>query len=324
MGGSQPVSFRDIKIAELMPIVRKIAGRICRRLPSYIDIDDLISAGHIAAIDCADKFDASQAATWKSFSSTRIHGAMIDHLREIDQVARSVRTRAKRLRESRERLKKSLGREGTQYEVAKDLGIQPYKLERYEFHAIEHRFVSFDAPLDDDDGGSGTTVADILADPTSPDKNWLNKRSLLQLLKHLPEREAKIVELYIIDGLKHHEIGKMLGVTESRICQLLGQAIARIKKKREGLTTAGELAPIIRPRALITRLQPVKLLPSSPIVTAPATVLVAIEAVVPPTAVAPASLIDQLAAIRARMYPPAPAALLREQLSRHLARLRAI
>ena len=318
-------SWRDKKIAELLPLVKRIALRLVRRLPSSIQVDDLIAVGNIAAIQCVDHFDASQQDTWNGYTQTRLHGAMIDYLRQMDPVSRSVHNRAQRLRQARADIEQNTKRSATRQEIADRLGLGMDDLEHFESMAIEHKFVSFDAPIDESDGES--TLIEVIADESTNLNSWFDERALRQLLRRLPEREARIIDLYILKGWKLKEIGVHLGVTESRISQLIGRATKMFDQKRQDLDTDSNPLPTIRPRANTVR--PARIKKSSPIAVVappPPHVITPVIEQHPPTKiiVAPAELLARIASIRNELHPPNQATLLREQLQTHLARLRAI
>ncbi len=311
MGGYQPVAvLRERKILELLPTVRAIAGRLVKRLPANVQMDELISAGYVAAIHCADLYDASQAATWKSYTATRIHGAMIDYLREVDPVARSVHTRARKLREARDGVEKSTGRRATRQEIANRLGMGTDDLAHFESMAMEYRIISLDTPTGGDEDGQA--IVDTIADESPINESWFNERTLRQLLKRLPEREAKIIELYILKGWAQREIGDWLGVTESRVSQLLARATKMFEQKRLGLGTNGKPLPTMPVPGFVTK--PAKQ-ERAKVIVEPTPKLILATA---------SDLQTTLASLRDRLFPPEPAVLLHRQLQDHIRRLRAL
>lgn len=224
-------------INEFAPLIKYIASRIAIRLPPHIDLNDLINAGVIGLIDAIEKFDLDRAIKFETYAINRIRGAIIDELRSIDWIPRSVRFKAREVEKAYQTLEAQLQRTPTEAEVAKEMGI---KLD--ELHAIfsQVSFVNVVA-LDEllhagGERGDKMTLGDTLEDPKAPDPINLfegeeTKFILAKAINQLPEREKIVVTLYYYEGLTLAEIGQVLGVTESRICQMHTKAVLQLRAK---------------------------------------------------------------------------------------------
>ncbi len=233
-GSSLSREERDELILACTPLIKYIAMRLASKLPSNVALDDLMSCGILGLIDAIDKFDPEKNVKFKTYAEFRIRGAMLDELRSLDWIPRSVRRKMTELEKAYDRLEKKLGRPASDEEVAADLG-----LDMNEFHQLlnETRSVSF---MD----------ADILAhyriqphqdgvgceslEPTDPVRA-LNlselREHLARAIARLPEKERLVVSLYHIDELSMKEIGEVMGYTESRISQLHSKAMFRLRAR---------------------------------------------------------------------------------------------
>lgn len=227
---------RERLILHYAPLVKFVAGRLAAGLPQNVEQADLISFGMFGLIDALDRFDPAREVKFETYAIPRIKGAIIDELRALDWVPRSVRFKARELDKAYQHLEAKLGRPPTDEEVAGHLGVS---LE--ELHEVINQisFVSVLA-LDDVVGGGGErgeqrTLLDTLADagsadPTS-DLEGQEMRSILSAaISDLGEREKVVVTLYYFEGLTLAEIGDILGVTESRICQIHTKAVSNLRK----------------------------------------------------------------------------------------------
>lgn len=232
--GSQEV--RERLILHYAPLVKFVAGRLAAGLPQTVDQADLTSFGMFGLIDALDKFDLSRAVKFETYAIPRIKGAIIDELRALDWVPRSVRFKARELDKAYQTLEAKLGRSPTDEEVAEHLGIGVSEL-----HDVVSQisFVSVLA-LDDvvaggEDRGESRTLLDTLADAANADPTAeLEGQEMRGLLSHainsLAEREKVVVTLYYFEGLTLAEIGEILGVTESRICQIHTKAVGNLRR----------------------------------------------------------------------------------------------
>jgi RNA polymerase sigma factor FliA len=219
------------------PVVKYVAGRMSSGLPAHVEEAELISYGLGGLITAIERFDLDREIKFETYAITRIRGAIIDELRTLDWVPRSVRARARQIERVNMKLEAKLQRVPTDEEMAAELGIS---LE--EFHdALLQISSSTIVALDElwnvtDSGGEGVSLLDTLPDRRTPDPHVLVERSNLReriadAISALPEREKLVVALYYYENLTLREIGEVLGVTESRVSQLHTKAVLRLRSK---------------------------------------------------------------------------------------------
>jgi len=229
-------------IQEFSPRLKFLATRLASRVPFHIDVSDLIQAGAIGLMDAMEKFDPNKGAQFKTYAEFRIRGAMLDEIREMDWVPRSVRDKVKKLQKTYRDLEKQYGRPAKEEEVASalDMGLNDF----WDF-LQQVRGASF---ISVEDLGfnreTGREVKEFLVD--SQNKNPLShllsgdtRKLLVKGFDQLPEKEKLIISLYYYDGLTMKEIGAVLKITESRVSQLHTQALFRLKGKLEGWRRGG-------------------------------------------------------------------------------------
>lgn len=221
---------REELILSYHPLVRTIACRMARRLPPSVDVDELINVGMIGLIDAVDRFDPERGVPFKSYAEIRVQGAMIDALRHDDWVPRSVRRKSNRIEDVRLQLSRNLGRDPTREEMATALDTTVEDYEGLVRDARITRLISLDVSTTDD--GRTPLVESIGREDDSAEEQ-LGMEQLKELVTHavgcLPEKERVAVTKYYLQGLTLRQIGAILGVTESRACQLRGQGIKRLK-----------------------------------------------------------------------------------------------
>ncbi|MCL6472109.1 MAG: RNA polymerase sigma factor WhiG [Firmicutes bacterium] len=227
---------RDKLILHYSPLVKYIAGRISANLPQSVDQADLVSYGIFGLIDAIEKYDTSRDIKFETYAISRIKGAIIDELRALDWVPRSVRYRARELERVYYELENKLRRVPTDEEVAKAMGMT---LEEYNELLNQLSYTSVLA-LEElwsvGEKDDKVSLIDSIEDTTSPDPAQTfefeeMKGILADAIKKLPERERTVIALYYYDGLTLREIGDILGVTESRVSQLHTKAVLRLKAK---------------------------------------------------------------------------------------------
>jgi RNA polymerase sigma factor for flagellar operon FliA len=234
---SHDPSLRERLILHYSPLVKYVAGRVGVGLPPNIEQADLVSYGIFGLIDAIEKFDISRAIKFETYAISRIKGAIIDELRAIDWIPRSVRYKAREVEKAYAALESRLHRSPTEPEVAAELGI---KLE--DLHSIfsQVSFVNVIA-LDEllnvgGERGDKLSLVDTLEDTKAEDpvavfETEETKYLLARAINTLPEREKIVVTLYYYEGLTLAEIGQVLGVTESRICQMHTKAVLQLRGK---------------------------------------------------------------------------------------------
>jgi RNA polymerase sigma factor for flagellar operon FliA len=236
--GDQDV--RDRLILTYAPLVKFVAGRVGASLPAHVDEQDLVSYGLLGLIGAIERFDPGREIKFETFAMARIRGAIIDELRSLDWVPRSVRTRARQIERAIAALEKELLRAPTDAEIAKKLGLTDVELEE-SLHEISRSSVAALDELWSPSGSGGDQIAliDTIEDESGPDPEMTLEQSevkeaLAEAISILPEREKLVVTLYYYEELTLREIGEVLGVTESRVSQLHTKAILRLKAHLAG------------------------------------------------------------------------------------------
>ncbi|MGE0583089.1 MAG: RNA polymerase sigma factor FliA [Steroidobacteraceae bacterium] len=214
----------DALVARHAELVKRIAYHLAGRLPASVEVDDLIQAGMLGLLEAAANFSPDRGASFETFAGIRIRGAMLDALRKLDWAPRSVHRRAREVAEAVRTLEHELGREARDAEIAERM-----QLPLEEYHSIVQDAASCQvACLDDVTAGR---AVDPGPDPFRDAVDWDFRKALAAAIDGLPEREKMVMSLYYDDELNLKEIGLVLGVTESRVCQLHGQALVRLKAR---------------------------------------------------------------------------------------------
>ena len=226
---------KDKLITEYASLIKFIAQKIAVRLPSNIELDDLISAGVIGLMDAIDKWDPTRDNKFKTYAEFRIRGAILDELRAQDWVPRSIRDKAKLLDKTVQNLEAEMGRIATEEEVAKAMNISID-----EFHDLlnQVRPVSL-LSIDEAQSFSNVDKKSILniLEGTKLNNPYVQlnikvvKDVVTKAIEELPERQRLVLSLYYYEDLNLKEIGKVLRVTESRVSQLHAQAVSRLRSK---------------------------------------------------------------------------------------------
>lgn len=237
------VKNKDEIIREYAPLIKFIAQKIAVRLPSNIELDDLISAGVIGLMDAIDKYDPTRDNKFKTYAEFRVRGAILDELRSQDWVPRSIRDKAKLLDRTMASLENDLGRAATDEEVAKALNIT---MEEFYDLVNQVRPVSL-LSIDEAQTFSNVDKKSILnileGSKLNNPYNQLNLKSvkevIAQAIEELPERQRLVLSLYYYEDLNLKEIGQVLRVTESRVSQLHAQAVQRLRVKLQQTLNSG-------------------------------------------------------------------------------------
>lgn len=233
-GGDRKI--RDQLIVLYSPLVKYVAARVAVGLPQHVDSADLVSYGIIGLIDAIDRYDPVRKVKFETYAIPRIRGAIIDELRAIDWVPRSVRAKARALEQAYATLEATLLRTPTDAEVAAELDISEKELQDI---LRQLSFVGV-AALDEvfavgGERGQRATLGDTIPDATpGPAAMFDEKESkeiLAQAIMHLGDRERTVLSLYYYEGLTLAEIGEILGVTESRVCQIHTKAVLQLRAR---------------------------------------------------------------------------------------------
>lgn len=231
----QSPEARERLILNYSPLVKYVAGRLASTLPQTVDTADLISYGMFGLIDAIEKFDLAREIKFETYAMSRIKGAIIDELRAVDWVPRSVRHKAKELERTYIALENKFKRVPTDEEVAEALGISMKDLNET-IKQLSHTSVvaleelwSIGSEKDEK-----VSLLDTIEDTTSKDpyeflENSEVKKMLAEAIENLPYREKTVIALYYYEGLTLREIGDILGVTESRVSQLHTKAVLRLR-----------------------------------------------------------------------------------------------
>jgi RNA polymerase sigma factor FliA len=226
---------KNMAIKQHTQMVRRVASQMIARLPSNVEMDDLIQVGMIGLMEAMSRFDVQQGIQFETFATQRVKGAMLDELRNTDWVPRSVRKNQRSISKAINALQQQLKRAPSEAEIAAELGIpiaeyqamlndtaggQLMYLEDFE-ETLSERDLH---PLEND-------FADMSSDPAETLKNSRFRKALAIAIAELPEREKLVMSMYYEQDLNLKEVGAVLNVSESRVCQLHSQAVARLRAK---------------------------------------------------------------------------------------------
>ena len=234
-------SLKEEIVLEHTPLIRYIVNRIAVRLPSHIDLDDLHNTGVIGLMDAIEKYDPDKNCKFKTYAEFRIKGAILDQLRSLDWVPRSVRQKSRKLERAYGEVEQRLGRQATEEEVADSLGLQMEK-----FHELMNQVRGISLVNLEEIRGAGQdgdrtgSFADIIEDVTAENpfasfKLSEMKQLIADTISGLPEKERLVISLYYYEDLNMKEIGNILGITESRVCQIHTKSVLRLRAKLKGV-----------------------------------------------------------------------------------------
>jgi RNA polymerase sigma factor for flagellar operon FliA len=225
---------REELILKYFPLIKYVAGRLAMRLPPNISQDDLISSGVIGVMDAIEKFDSSKKIRFKTYAEFRIRGAMLDELRSLDWIPRSVRKMTTELEKTYEYLEKELNRPAEDKEVAKALGISIEKFHKLLDKTKGATFLDIETIRRRMPDDNENDLFDLIADDREINPfALLNKTEIKEILiksiNALPEKEKIVISLYYHEDLTMREIGEIMGYTESRISQMHTKAMLRLR-----------------------------------------------------------------------------------------------
>jgi len=224
---------RDAMFHQHMPLVRRIAHHMIAKLPPNVELDDLIQVGLIGLNEALSRYEATQGVQFETFASQRIRGAMLDELRGGDWMSRGARKSQKDIEQALRRVEQRLGRSPAESEIAAELGmsLQDYQALLGKVRGTQLVYLEDMSGDEGEDGFLDRHAADESADPMAVLRDQRLRSALVAAIKTLPEREQHIMGMYYEHDMNLKEIAAVLGVTESRVCQLHSQAIARLRTK---------------------------------------------------------------------------------------------
>jgi RNA polymerase sigma factor for flagellar operon FliA len=233
---------RERLVVAYSPLVKFIAGRMASGLPSHVEEGDLISYGLLGLIGAIERFDLDREIKFETFAVARVKGAIIDELRSLDWVPRSVRARARDVEKAHAQLEASLQRAPTDDEMAEKMGITVDEFQGALLEIANSSVLALDdlwTFADPEGGGGQISVLDTLQDPAAVDPHDEAQASelkdrLADAIESLPERERLVIALYYYENLTLREIGEVLGVTESRVSQLHTKAVLGLRSRFQG------------------------------------------------------------------------------------------
>ncbi|MDX6646740.1 MAG: polymerase sigma factor FliA [Miltoncostaeaceae bacterium] len=230
---------RDRLVLHFAPLVKYVAGRMSSALPAHIEEGDLISYGLLGLMNAIERFDPGRQIKFETYAVTRIKGAIIDELRSLDWVPRSVRARARQIERKSAELENKLQRAPTDEEIASALNLSVDEFQDAITQIATSSIVALDEMWTVSSSGEPLSLMDTIGDSRMTDPaDVLDvtelRATLADAIARLPEREKIVVALYYYDGLTLREIGEVLGVTESRVSQLHTKAILRLKGRLQG------------------------------------------------------------------------------------------
>ncbi len=225
---------RDATLRQYVPLVRRLAHHMIAKLPANVEVDDLIQVGMIGLAEALSRYEVSQGVQFETFATQRIRGAMIDELREGDWMSRGGRKSQKEIEQAVRKLEHVLGRSPIESEIAAQLGLS---LDDYQSLLGKVRgtqlvyLEDMSRGSDDEEGFLDRYAGDESADPMQLLRDQRIRVSLVKAIQSLPEREQYIMSMYYEHDMNLKEIAKVLDVTESRVCQLHSQSVARLRAK---------------------------------------------------------------------------------------------
>lgn len=226
----------DALIRQHAELVKRIAYHLVSRLPASVDVDDLIQAGMIGLLEAAKHYDDSMGASFETYAGIRVRGAMLDEVRKADWAPRSVHRRAREAAEAIREIEHRTGREASEQDVAAALKIPIAEYQQIVQDAARCPMFSLSGAGSDEDDGRTFDAPDPNAGPGERLESEEFQSAMAKAIAELPEREKLVMSLYYDEEMNLREIGQVLSVTESRVCQIHGQALVRLKARLADFT----------------------------------------------------------------------------------------
>jgi RNA polymerase sigma factor for flagellar operon FliA len=229
------LSDKEECIKEYAPLVKRIAHHLMLRLPNSVAVEDIIQAGMIGLLDAATRYDQFHGAQFETFAAQRIRGSMLDELRQADWMPRSLRRDMRRVEAAMSKLQQRLGRAPSESEVANELGMPLTEYQQMLFESRGAQLVYYeDFHTEGDEDFFDRYDFDNDADPLSLLQDEHFRGALIKAIDNLPERERMLMGMHYEQEMNLREIGEVMGVSESRVCQLHTQAVARLRSMLKG------------------------------------------------------------------------------------------
>ncbi|MGI9859982.1 FliA/WhiG family RNA polymerase sigma factor [Moorella naiadis] len=227
---------RQEMVLKYLPLVKYHVNRLAVKPPRHLDQEDLVGYGIVGLLEAIDRYDPSRGVNFETFASQRIRGAIIDALRRAHWAPRTLVEKLRQASKVYRRLEQEQGGEVADGAVAAALGIPEEELRELMERGSQMALLSLEDFLLDQEGEEGTTRGELLADPDSPDPVGIYEqgelhRALTVALENLKEKDRLVLTLYYYEGLTLKEIGKILGISESRVCQLHGRAVLNLRRQ---------------------------------------------------------------------------------------------
>ena len=223
---------KEDTVRRFAPMVKRIAHHLAARLPASVQIDDLLQAGLIGLMDAAGRFEESQGVQFETFAAQRVRGAMLDELRASDWLPRGIRKTQRQIETALSRLEQRLGRAASESEVAAEMGVSLHEYQEMLDDAHGGQLIYYDdSDRDSDDDFLERHCPDEGHQPPEALHDARFREALIGAIDNLPEREKQLMGMYYEQELNFREIAAVMGVTESRVCQLHSQAVARLRGK---------------------------------------------------------------------------------------------
>lgn len=228
---------REALALHYLYLVGYIYGRIAINLPPHIDREDLEHQGALGLLAALDNFDPERNVKFETYASIRVRGAMIDYLRKQDLLSRPLRRRAAEIERAAEEFAKRTGKAATVNELAEYMGTTVEEISDSLWKSSHSFIISLEREMYEDDEGSGSTVGESLALPVPGPHDAAEKRDLLECMsraiEELPDKERLIIALYYLEELTLKEIGEVLGISESRVCQIHSRAVFNLRQRMQ-------------------------------------------------------------------------------------------
>lgn len=235
MYNASGLSDKEQCLKEYAPLVKRIAHHMMARLPGSVEVDDIIQAGMIGLLEAAGRYDELRGAQFETYAAQRIRGAMLDELRNADWMPRSLRRDMRRIETAMSKLQQRLGRAPSESEVAQEMDMPLTGYQQMLFESRGAQLVYYeDFQGEDDDDFFDRFDFDSDANPLDLLQDDRFRNALINAIENLPERERMLMGMHYEQEMNLREIGEVMGVSESRVCQLHSQAVARLRGHLKG------------------------------------------------------------------------------------------